>query len=341
MAKKLRILLLAHLSLVPPERAAQTELETADWRTEYELIWTLRDLGHEVQTVGLYDDLGAIDPIEAELRPHIVFNLMEEFDGVGFFDQNLVSYLELRRMRYTGCNPRGLMLARDKALAKKVLAFHRIPTPAFEVYPRGAAFRPPRAPGLSFPLIVKSLNEEASFGISQRSVVGDVEALEERVSFLHHRMHTPALVESYIEGRELYVGCLGNGRPETFPVWELELGRLPAPSSRIATRRAKWDRDYRRRHRIVSREASGLPEPIAREARDLARAAYRALGLSGYARLDMRLTPQGDLFVLEANPNPHIGTDEDFARSADRGGHPYPELLTKILSLGMRWRPER
>jgi D-alanine-D-alanine ligase len=170
-------------------------------------------------------------------------------------------------------------------------------------------------------------------------VVGDVAALEERVRFVHTKLHADALVEKYIEGRELYVGILGNARPETLPVWELELSQLPSPASRIATRRAKWDRDYRRRHRIVSREARELAEPLARAAHDIARTAYRLLGLTGYARIDLRLAPDGQLYLLEANPNPHIGTDEDFARSADRAGVSYPELVARILRLGMRWRP--
>jgi len=339
--KKLRILLLAHATLVPPDHVSPADSAKAEWRTEYELLKTLRGLGHEVQAVGLGDDLSILDPCEAQLQPHIVFNLMEEFDGVGFFDQNIVSYFELRKIRYTGCNPRGLMLARDKALAKKILAFHGIRTPPFEVYRRKAPFHRPRAHGLQFPLIVKSVNEEASLGLSQASVVADVAALEERIRFLHGRMHTDALAENYIEGRELYVGILGNLRPQTLPVWELQLDGLPSPRSRIATRRVKWDENYRKRHRIVSGPAQGLEDRVAARADQIARAAYQALGLTGYARMDLRLTPDGELYLLEANPNPHIGADEDFAQSAQSAGVPYPELVSRILQLGLRWEPVR
>jgi D-alanine-D-alanine ligase len=336
--KKLRIAMLAHVALVPSENPSASELVDADWRAEYEVREALRAQGHRVEVIGLYDDLTAMDPILAELRPHIVFNLMEEFDGVGFFDQNIVSYLELMRLPYTGCNPRGLMLARDKALAKKLLAFHGIPTPPFEVYPRGAAFHAPRSPALTFPMMVKTLNEEASFGISRASVVTDLAKLEERVKFIH-RLRADALVESFVGGRELYVGVLGNGRPESLPVRELYFDKVPDPAARIATRKAKWDRDYRKRNGIRSGEARDLPKALEERLRTWSKEAYRALGLTGYARLDWRLSASGEPFLLEANPNPHIGADEDFARSAKRAGLSYDELLGKIVNLGLRWKP--
>lgn len=338
MTKTLRVAVLAHIALVPPERPRAQDWKDAEWRCEYEVIRALRDLGHDVRVIGLYDDLTVIEPTIAEHRPHIVFNLMEEFDGIGFFDQNIVSYLELVKLRYTGCNPRGMMLARDKALAKKLLAFHGLPTPPFVVYGRQQAYSRPRVPELTFPMIVKTLNEEASLGISQASVVYDEEKLAERVRWMQTKFRTDVLVESFVDGRELYVGVIGNTRIEVLPPRELVFERLPEGAPRVATRRAKWDREYRQRNGIRSQTAE-LSPALVDKAQELAKSAYRVLGLSGYARIDMRLTPSGELKILEANPNPHIGRDEDFAQSARKAGLGYPELLSRILSLGLRWKP--
>lgn len=333
--KKTRVLLLTHSSLVPPDSATATELKSAEWRAEYDVVQTLRSLGHEVLCTGISDEVGAVRKAAYEFRPHVAFNLTEEFAGVGFFDQNIVSYLELLKVPYTGCNPRGLMLARDKSLAKKILSFHGLPTPAFEVFPRGAPFRKPA--NLPFPAIVKAVNEEASLGISQASIVTDEEKLEERVYFVHEHLGTDAIAEAYIEGRELYVGVLGNVRPETFPVWEMY---FPGTASwPIATRRVKWNANYREKHGIYSGEAKDLPADLRNKAKEISRRVYRVLGLNGYARMDLRLTAKGEFHVIEANPNPHIGKEEDFAQSAQKAGLSYADLLWRILNLGLRWRP--
>lgn len=332
---KKRVLVLTHKDLVPPDRAPAASLESAPWKAEYDVVKTLRDCGHEANACGILDDLLVVREAIAESSPHIVFNMMEEFDGVAQFDQNVVSFLELLRARYTGCNPRGLMVARDKALAKKVLAFDGIRTPAFAVFARGQAVRRPKE--LTFPLIVKSLTEEASLGISQSSIVYDDASLAERVQFLHEHVRTSAIVEQYIDGRELYVGVLGNRRVDVFPVWELRFPKGPS-GPRIATRRVKWNAAYRKRHGITSGHAKDLPPATEEEARRVAREAYRMLGLNGYARMDLRLSEKGEVYFIEANPNPHIGDGEDFAASAAEAGLGYDELLERILSLGLRWQ---
>lgn len=331
-AKKLRVLLLAHPDLVPPEKPAASEIPEAAWKAEYEVLSTLRDLGHEVHVEPLLDDLSGLSTTAVEWRPHIAFNLMEEFDGVAQWDQNVVSYLELLRLPYTGCNPRGLMVARDKSLAKKLLAFHGVRTPEFEVFRRRQPFRKPAA--LPFPLIVKSLTEEASLGISQASIVQDERGFLERVLFMQDVVGTDVIAERFIDGRELYVGVLGNRRPELFPVWELV---FPDSLPHVATRRVKWDPRYRKRYRIHSRPAELSKERIS-EAQQVAVQAYRLLGLSGYARIDLRLSREGQIHFIEANPNPHIGREEDFAASAALRGLDYGKLLSRILSLGLRWK---
>jgi len=311
----------------------------AEWKTEYDVVTTLRKVGHEVKPLGVKSDLGVIRAAVEEWRPHIAFNLLEEFDGVAVYDQNVVSYLELLRVPYTGCNPRGLMLARDKVLSKKLFSFHRIPFPEFTVVPQGRVVKRPSR--LSFPLIVKSVTEEASLGISQASIVQDDEKLKERVSFIHSSVGTAALVERYIEGRELYVGLMGNGHLHAFPVWELIMDNLPDDARRIATERVKWSRKYQDKYGIRSGEAKNLPERKIEEIQLLAKRVYRALGLSGYARIDLRMDGEGNVYVLEANPNPQIAHDEDFADSAERAGYSYKDLLQELLAIGLRWRPAK
>ncbi len=194
---------------------------------------------------------------------------------------------------------------------------------------------------LSFPLIVKSVNEEASLGISQASIVEDDEKLSERVAFIHNSVGSGALIERYVEGREFYVGVIGNGQLQVLPVWELIMDKLPEDAKRIATERVKWSRKYQQKYGITSREADNLPEGKTEEIQNLAKRVYRALGLSGYARIDMRMAGDGQLYVLEANPNPQIAEDEDFADSAKKADYQYTELLQELLNVGLRWRPAK
>ncbi|MFZ3013548.1 MAG: ATP-grasp domain-containing protein [Nitrospira sp.] len=334
--KRLRVLVLMHEDLVPPEQVNGHDLETAAWRTEHNVVSTLKKLGHEVLPLGVKSDLDVIRSAIESWKPDMAFNLLEEFDGVAVYDQHVVSYLELLHLPYTGCNPRGLMLARDKALTKKVLSFHHIPYPEFIEVPQGRTVRRPK--WLSFPLIVKSVSEEASLGISQASIVEDDDKLSERVAFIHNNVGSGALIERYIEGREFYVGIIGNGQLQVLPVWELIMDKLPEDAKRIATERVKWSRKYQQKYGITSREANNLPEGKAEDIQDLSKQVYRALGLSGYARIDMRMADDGQLYVLEANPNPQIAEDEDFADSAKKADYHYKELLQELLNVGLRWR---
>ncbi len=254
---RLRILALVHRHLIPPDKVEEgTDITAAPWRTEYDVISTLRAMGHDVQPLGVHDDLGDIRRMAAEWKPHIAFNLLEGFDDVTIFDQNVVSHLELLKLAYTGCNPRGLLLARDKSLSKKLLAYHRIRVPEFEVFRSGRPIRRPRR--LTFPLIVKSLTQEASIGISQASVVDSDEKLKERVMFIHGSVGTAAIAEQYIEGRELYVGIIGNQLLQALPVWELFLANMPAEARRIATDRVKWSTKYQKKYGIESGPAKDL-----------------------------------------------------------------------------------
>jgi D-alanine-D-alanine ligase len=242
------------------------------------------------------------------------------------------------RAPYTGCNPRGLLLSRDKVLCKQLLAFHRIPTPQFAVFRRGQRVTVPRR--LRPPLFVKSTTEDASLGIAQASVVDDLGKLRERVQFMHEQIGSDALVEEYIEGRELYVGMLGNERLTRMPVWEMRFGSLPESLPAIATRKVKWDRAYQKRYEITTRAADDLPPAVLHQLDRLSRRIYRALHLSGCARIDFRVRSDGSVFMLEANPNPNLAREEDFAESAQAAGMGYKELLERIMTLGRNYRVE-
>jgi len=337
--RKLRVLALMHKELVPPEDQTGHDVSTADWKTEFDVSTTIRDLGHDVHMLGVGDELRGIRRTIDEWKPHVVFNLLENFHDVPIFDQNVVAYLELLRASYTGCNPRGLLLSRDKALSKQVMTYHRIPTPAFMVVRIGR--KPRLRKDMAFPVIVKSLTQEASTGISQASVVSDESKLRERVEFIHDHIGTDAIVERYIDGRELYVGILGNQRLEVFPVWEMRFGKMSDGLWRIATDSVKFSRRYQKKHGIRTDESSKLPEGAAAHVHHVCKRVYRTLGLSGYARIDLRMDDEGRVYVLEANPNPQLAYGEDFAESAERIGISYENLMQRIINLGMRWRPER
>jgi D-alanine-D-alanine ligase len=337
--RKLRVLALMHDYMVPPADVTGIDVTNAKWKMEFDVTHTLEHMGHEVRALGLGGDLGVITEAVKEWKPHIVFNLMEDFEGIAVFDQNVVSHLELLRIPYTGCNPRGLMLSRDKALSKTLLAYHRIPVPEFAVFRVGRAVQRPKR--LKFPAIVKSLTQESSIGIAQASVVEDEDKLRERVRFIHRKVGTDAIVERYIEGRELYVGVLGNLKLQVFPVWELKFAKLPEDRWRIATERVKWSGSYQKKYDITSGPVSDVPEDVQVNLQKLCKRVYRTLDLSGYARIDLRLDPEGRMYVLEANPNPQLAYGEDFAESAEHAGVSYEALLQRIITTGLSWRPER
>jgi len=335
--KPLRVLVLMHESLVPPPSLkGYSDKEIDEFRTEYDVTAFLEKGGHTVKALGLGDNLGDLRTAITDWKPDIAFNLLEEFQGIVTYDQYVIAFLELMRQPYTGCNPRGMMISRDKALSKQILAYHRIPTPGFAVFRKGQRYRLPRK--LKFPLFVKSVTEDASLGISQASVVTDADRLKERIHFIHEQTNSDALVEEYVEGRELYVGVLGNERLRTFPVWEMDFGTLPEVMSGIATRKVKWDRGYQKKHGIRTGAASTLPDGSAAYLDKLSKRIYRALSLSGYARMDFRMRPDGSVFVLEANANPNISHREDYADSAKAAGVEYSALLEQIIRLGCQYQ---
>ena len=334
--KRLRVLVLMHEDLIPPDTIeGLSDKEIAPYKAEFDVVAGLEALGHHVRPLGMLDNLGVVRGPILDWKPHVAFNLLEEFHGVAVYDHHVVSYLELMRQAYTGCNPRGLMIAHDKALSKKILSYHRIATPRFAVFPMGKRPKQPRR--LSFPLLVKSVIEDASLGISQASIVTNQEKLVDRVEFVHQQVRSDAMVEQYIEGRELYVGVIGNQRLETFPVWEMLFTKMPPGIPKIATAKVKFDGDYQKKYGIRTSAAEDLPPGAEERIVKLCKRAYRLLSLSGYARMDLRLAPNGRIYLLEANPNPNLEFGEDFAESAETAGVSYEALLQRILNLGQRY----
>jgi len=336
MKKKLRVLVLVHEDLVPPENvAALSPDERHEIKTEYDVMRTLGKLGHEVEVLGVSDELRPIRDAVEGWKPDVVFNLLEEFRELAQYDAYVASYLELLGVPYTGCNPRGLMIARDKALSKKLLVYHRIRTPLFAVARRGRKYRASKR--LEYPLIVKSTSEEASFGISKASVVRDADQLHERIRLVHERVGTDALIEQFVEGRELYVGVLGNERLTVLPPQELEIEKRSRGEPLIATARVKHDPKYQDVHGVTIISVYE-PEHLVRELERTAKRVYRTLGLDGYARIDFRLDEEGHPYVLEANPNPEIADGQEMAEAAKSVDIDYRALLQRILSLALRRR---
>jgi D-alanine-D-alanine ligase len=333
--KRLRVLVLVHPDLIPPDSSKGfSEQEINEWKTEYDVVKTLRRAGHDVKPLGVHDELKPIRDEVETWKPDVVLTLLEEFHGEAIYDQNVASFLELMRVPYTGCNPRGLMLARGKGLSKSLVHYHRIPVPAFAVFPMRRKVRRPSRLGL--PLIVKSLNEDGSYGISQASVVDTDEKLAERVGFIHERIGTPAIAEQYIEGREIYVGIIGNERLRVLPVWELTFGNMAEGDWPIATEKVKHDTDYQERRQILHGPAKNLAPELVARIQGTAKRIYRTLELDGYARIDFRLTADGVPYFLEANPNPEIAESQEFAAAAKHDGIKYLDLLHRILALGMQ-----
>lgn len=303
---------------------------------EYEVAQALIARGHEVRLIGVQANL---EPLIRGLRdfgPDLVFNCAESFNGDPGLDYLFPALFEARGYRYTGSPPLALLTTRNKAMSKKVLAFHGISVPGFRTYRPGEAVE--RDLDLAFPVIVKPLAEDASIGISAASVVSDRGALAERVAFVHQRFQQPAIVEEFVHGRELYVSILGNGeRLEILPlvemVWDKNTTR---PEERIATHLAKWDPDYRARKGI----RNVFARPISQRAREqitaICSTAYRALWLRDYARLDVRLTREGQVWVIEANANPFISFGHEVANAAEKAGMPYEAFVNRIVDEARR-----
>ncbi len=332
MKQKLKVLVMFDTAGTPPaDQDFSRELKTEDWKAEAHVIDALQRIGHEVRTIGVYDEPGLILDEVKNHPPDVLFNLTEHFNNRSAYDQNVASLFEMMGVRYTGSGPTGLTLCKNKGMTKEILAYHRIRFPAFAIFPPGATIRRPKR--LAFPLFIKPLKEEASYGISQDSFVESDQAFEERVRFIHERMNQEALAEEYIEGRELYVSILGNRRLQVFPIREVIFSEVPEGRPRFSTFKAKWDKAYRKRWGIQNIFAQPLPEGMAERIAQICKKVYRVLRIRGYGRIDLRIAPDGDIVILEANPNPNLELEDELAQSAIKTGLTYEGLIQRILGL--------
>ena len=334
MKKKLKVLAL--FDAIAPTTIDQdlsAELKTADWKTEANVLAALHALGHEAEHLAIFDNLDLLRQKLEAFAPDVLFNLADQFKNNRGFDQNIVSLLEMQGVPFTGCGATGLVLCKHKGISKKILSYHRIHTPNFVVIPRGQRVARPRQ--LNFPLLVKPVKEEASLGIAQASFVENDEQFRERVTFIHEKHDSDAIAEEYIAGRELYVSLMGNLRLTVFPIRELVFREVPPDEPRIATYRAKWDEEYRKRWGLQNEFAAGLEPALVAQIEQVCKRIYRLLTIDGYARIDLRLTSANKIYFIEANPNAILAEDEDFALSAGKAGLPYAQLIERIVRQGL------
>ena len=309
------------------------ELKTADWKTEAGVLAALNDLGYPNEHLAIFDDLDLLRQKLQTFSPDVIFNLADQFRNNRAFDQHIVSFLAMNDIPFTGCGASGLTLCKHKGISKKILSYHRIHTPDFVIIPRGKRIARPKR--LKFPILIKPLKEEASYGISQASFVETDEQFRERVEFIHEKTNNDVIAEEYIEGRELYVSVIGNHRLQVFPIRELVFREVPPDEPKIATYRAKWDEAYRQRWGLENRFAEGLEPALVRHIESVCKRIYHLLTIDGYARVDLRLNAKNELYFIEANPNPILAPDEDFAQSALKSGLAYPQLIDRIARLGL------
>lgn len=316
-----------------PEDDPQFTGNSLEPSTERHVTVTLRELGHHVRVLGVADDVEAIMSAFAERRPDVVFNLTEQFADNRHLDKNVAALMEMLNIRFTGTGSTGLMLCRDKGLCKELLGFHRIRVPKFVMLHPGKS---PRLPGkLPFPMIVKPTLEDGSDGISLSSVVNNVEELNRRAQYVHENWHQVAIAEEYIEGRELYVGILGNRRLRVLPTRGIDFGELASEGPVIATYTVKHDEEYRKKWKIKYGPAELSDEEFARVAR-VCKRIYRLLRMNDFGRIDLRITPEGRIVFLEANPNPDIAYGEDVAEAAEAADIDYTSLIDRIVRLALR-----
>jgi D-alanine-D-alanine ligase len=310
------------------------EMKTEDWKTEKHVLAALDTLGYPTEHLAIFDDLDLLRQKRENFAPDVVFNLVEQFNNNPGFDQNIVSLLEMQGVPFTGCGATGLTLCKHKGISKKILGYHRIHVPNFVVIPRGQRIARPKQ--LKFPILVKPVKEEASYGISQASFVETDDQFRERIAFIHEKHDSDVIAEEYIDGRELYVSLMGNARLTVFPIRELVFREVPPNEPKIATYSAKWDEEYRKRWGLANQFPEGLDPALVAHVEQTCKRIYRLLTIDGYARIDLRLTAANEIYFIEANPNPHLAEDEDFALSAGKAGLAYPQLIDRISRQGLK-----
>lgn len=331
--KSLKVLLLFDLSVKLSPEEYEDYWKTPDWKTEKDVKNSLTKLGHEVIPLGIHNDIEPLLKLLEEQKPDLVFNLSEAFKGNRDFEPNMTALLQLIGVPFTGTGPLGLQLCKDKGLTKVILGYHRIRTPRFVVAKKS---RPPRSlKAFQYPAFIKPLQLESSEGISQFSYVENEKDALARVKFIHERLNVDAIIEEFISGRELYVSVLGNEKLTVFPPRELFFKQVPEDEPKFATYRSKWDAEYRKKWGIDTGWAAAMPEDTQKKLNEICKKIYRLLRIQGCGRIDLRLKENGEIYFIEANPNPSIAKSEDYALSANKGDLDYDELIAKMVSLAI------
>ncbi len=335
MKKKLKVLVLFDaMGPIALDQDLSAEMKTDIRKTEANVLAALAALGYTSDYLVIFDDVDLLRQKLDKFAPDVLFNLADQFKNNRGFDQNIVSFLELQDLPFTGCGSTGLLLCKHKGISKKILSYHRIHVPDFVIIQRGKRIARPKR--LRFPILVKPLKEEASHGISQASFVETDEQFRERVTFIHEKWNGDVIAEEYIDGREFYVSLMGNRQLTVFPIRELVFREVPPKEPKIATYSAKWDEAYRKRWGLENQFAEGLDAALVRQIEQTCKRICRLLTIDCYARIDLRLTAANEVFFIEANPNPILAEDEDFALSAGKAGVSYPQLIERIIRLGMK-----
>ncbi|MEK6628973.1 MAG: ATP-grasp domain-containing protein [Bdellovibrionota bacterium] len=331
--KSLKVLLLFDLSVKLSPEEYENYWKTPDWKTEKDVKNSLTKSGHEVIPLGIHDDIEPLLKLIREQKPDLVFNLSEAFKGNRDFEPNMTALLQLIGVPFTGTGPLGLQLCKDKGLTKVILGYHRIRTPRFVVAKKSRPLRSLKV--FQYPAFIKPLQLESSEGISQFSYVENEKEALARVKFIHERLNADAIIEEFISGRELYVSVLGNEKLTVFPPRELFFKQVPEDEPKFATYRSKWDREYRKKWGIDTGWAATMPEDTQKKLSEVCKKIYRLLRIQGCGRIDLRLKDNGEIYFIEANPNPSIAKSEDYALSANKGDLDYDELIAKMVSLAI------
>jgi D-alanine-D-alanine ligase len=330
--KTLKILLLFDLSIKLEPENYTDYWNTPDWKTEKDVRNTLLKLGHEVIPFGIFDDIEPFLKVVREQKPDLVFNMSEAFSGKRDFEPNLTALMQLMGIPFTGAGPMSLQLCKDKGLTKIILGYHHIKTPKFVVAKKARPVQSLKK--FKFPAFIKPLQLESSEGISQVSYAENEKEALARVKFIHERLGVDAIIEEYIDGREVYVSILGNEKLSVFPPRELFFKQVADEDPKFATFRSKWDAEYRKKWGINSGWVEEISESTQKKLNEVCKKIYRLLHIQGFGRIDLRIKDD-HIYFIEANPNPSIAKKEDYALSANKAGVEYEDLIAKIISLSL------
>jgi D-alanine-D-alanine ligase len=319
------------------KRGANKRRKKREKHDREEIFEALEKLGHEPTYMMLDGEDKSLTAL-ARHETDLFFNLVESYAGDDTMEMHVAAYLDLLGRAYTGAGPQGLYLAQDKSVAKKLFQFYGIRTPYFATCYQGKL---DHSQDISFPLIIKPISEDGSLGIDQGSVVGSVKELMERIHYVQEEFNSPALIEEYIEGREIYAGIIGNQNPEVLPLVEMDLSRLPEGMPKVAGTEVKWEKDSEAYKVTKSAPVEDMDEETTELLGTTALNAYRILKLRDYGRIDMRLTDKGEVYVIEANPNPWLSSNSEFFMAAKKSGRSYADMIAEIIQFARTDRRRR